>query len=192
MEDDLKILELQPLNTYSSHFKLKPEVKIYSKYYNWNIWATADWFFLNFLGPDQNRKLLEMKMTSHWRRPHKLKVEYLSNHWLDLPQILNLSWGDQTKWPEIKTNSNGRRPHNIKFWIAQQPLIRSSSNFELKLRGPNQMAWNRDELQWKTNTQYTILNSSATTYQIFLKFWTKAFEIDQHWKLLETKMTSIY
>ena len=25
------------------------------------------------------------------------KVEYLSNHWLDLPQILNLSSGDQTK-----------------------------------------------------------------------------------------------
>ena len=26
-----------------------------------------------------------------------LKVEYLSNHWLDFPQILNLSLGDQTK-----------------------------------------------------------------------------------------------
>ena len=26
-----------------------------------------------------------------------LKVEYLSNHWSDLPQILNLSFGDQTK-----------------------------------------------------------------------------------------------
>jgi hypothetical protein len=25
------------------------------------------------------------------------KVEYLSNHWLDLTQILNLSSGDQTK-----------------------------------------------------------------------------------------------
>jgi hypothetical protein len=25
------------------------------------------------------------------------KVEYLSNHWLDLPQISNLSLGDQTK-----------------------------------------------------------------------------------------------
>jgi hypothetical protein len=24
-----------------------------------------------------------------------LKVEYLSNHWSDLPQILNLRWGDQ-------------------------------------------------------------------------------------------------
>ena len=26
-----------------------------------------------------------------------LKVEYLSNHWLDFPQILNLGLGDQTK-----------------------------------------------------------------------------------------------
>ena len=26
-----------------------------------------------------------------------LKVEYLSNHWSDLLQILNLSWDDQTK-----------------------------------------------------------------------------------------------
>ncbi len=25
------------------------------------------------------------------------KIEYLSNHWSDLPQILNLSSGDQTK-----------------------------------------------------------------------------------------------
>ena len=25
------------------------------------------------------------------------KVEYLSNHWSDFPQILNLSSGDQTK-----------------------------------------------------------------------------------------------
>ena len=26
-----------------------------------------------------------------------LKVEYLSNRWSDFSQILNLSWGDQTK-----------------------------------------------------------------------------------------------
>ena len=31
-----------------------------------------------------------------------LKVDYLSNHWSDLPQILNLSSGDQTEnaWNE--------------------------------------------------------------------------------------------
>ena len=26
-----------------------------------------------------------------------LKVQYLSNHWMDFPQILNLSLGDQAK-----------------------------------------------------------------------------------------------
>ena len=51
-----------------------------------------------------------------------LKVEYLSNHWSDFPQILNLSLGDQTKIKNAhkendlqwKTTSNGRRPQNIK------------------------------------------------------------------------------
>jgi hypothetical protein len=38
---------------------------------------------------------------------------------------------------EMKTTSNGRRPQNIKSWISQQPLIGSSSNLKLKLRGPN-------------------------------------------------------
>jgi hypothetical protein len=45
-----------------------------------------------------------------------LKVEYLSNHSSDLPQILNLSSVEQAKIKmlEMKTNSNGRRPQNIK------------------------------------------------------------------------------
>ena len=67
-------------------------------------------------------------------------MEYLSNRWTDLPQILNLSLGDQTeknKMVEMKTTSNGRRPQNIKSKISQQPLNRPSSNFKLKLRGPN-------------------------------------------------------
>ena len=34
--------------------------------------------------------------------------------------------------------SNERRPQNIQSGICQQPLIGSSSNFKLKLRGPNQ------------------------------------------------------
>ena len=61
-----------------------------------------------------------------------LKVEYLSNHWLDLPQILKLSLWDQTK---IKNCSNGRQPQNIKSGISQQPLIRSYLNFKLELGG---------------------------------------------------------
>ena len=68
-----------------------------------------------------------------------LKVEYLSNHWSDFPQILNLSLGDQTKiknaWNE--DDLHGRWPQNIKSWISQQPLIGFSSNLKLKLRGTN-------------------------------------------------------
>ena len=46
---------------------------------------------------------------------------------------------------EMKTTSNGRRPQNIKSWISQQPLIGSSLNFKLKLRGQNQ---NQKWLKW--------------------------------------------
>ena len=66
-----------------------------------------------------------------------LKVEYLSNHWLDLPQILNLSLVDRIK---MKNTWNEKGPtmednlKNIKIWISQQPIIGSSSNFKLKLR----------------------------------------------------------
>ena len=46
------------------------------------------------------------------------KVEYLSNHWTDFTQILNLSLGDKTKikdaWTEDdhswKRTTNGRQP----------------------------------------------------------------------------------
>ena len=46
-----------------------------------------------------------------------LKVEYLSNHWSDFTQILNLSLeGTKPKSQtlERKTTINGRRPENIK------------------------------------------------------------------------------
>ena len=52
---------------------------------------------------------------------------------------------------EMKTTSNGRRPQNIKSWISQQPLIGSSSNFKLKLRGPNKnikcLKWRRPPME---------------------------------------------
>ena len=79
--------------------------------------------------------------------------------------------------------SNGRQPQNIKSGISQEPLIEFSSNFELKLRKPNQneillqmkmtlnglsQIWNlslgeetrmseslsEDNLQMKTNLKY--------------------------------------
>ena len=70
------------------------------------------------------------------------KVKYLSNHWTDFNQILNLSLGDQTKikdaWTEDnhswKGTTNGRRPPT------------------------------------EEDLKYSKLNISATTGQIFLKF----------------------
>jgi hypothetical protein len=38
----------------------------------------------------------------------------------------------------MKMTSDGRKPQNIKSGISQPPLIGSSSNFKLKLRGLNQ------------------------------------------------------
>ena len=67
-------------------------------------------FKLKLRGLNQNWKCLK------WRQQPKeddLKIlKYISNHWLNLSQILNLSSGDQNKRKmlEMKTTSNGRRP----------------------------------------------------------------------------------
>ena len=87
-------------------------------------------------------------------------LDYLSNHWSDLPQMLYLSLWDQTKiedclkwrrlpmednhkisnikisnpnWKflEVKMTFYWRQPQNIKSGISQQPLIWTSSNFKL-------------------------------------------------------------
>ena len=47
-----------------------------------------------------------------------LKVEYLSNHWLDFPQILNLSLVDQTKI----TNARKEDVHQWKKTSKYQKL----------------------------------------------------------------------
>ena len=85
-----------------------------------------------------------------------LKVEYISNHWTYLHKMFNLSLGDQTEMVEMKTTSNRRRHRNIKNRISQQ-LNRSSSNFQLKLKGPNwnkKNGWNEDDLQLKKTSKY--------------------------------------
>ena len=71
-------------------------------------------FKLKLRGPNQNQK------SSKGRRPPMeddlkiLKVEFLSNHWLDLSQILNLSIGN---WTKI-TCLNGRQPP-----VEEEPKI---------------------------------------------------------------------
>ena len=78
-------------------------------------------FKLKLRGP-YNFKKNEMKITSNGRRPQILIVEYLSNHYSDIPQILNLSLGDQNKIEKllkIKTTSNGKRPQNNESGISE-------------------------------------------------------------------------
>jgi hypothetical protein len=59
------------------------------------------------------------------------KVEYLTNHWLDLTQIWNLSYWDQTKvqksikWrrPPMEDDRQRKMTSKIKSRIYQQPLV---------------------------------------------------------------------
>ena len=111
------------------------------------------------MGPNQSKKKVSMKTTlnimtssTFGRRPlmeDDLKIwkfQYLSSHWSDLAQILNISTWDHTKVKkgfnednlQWKTTSNGRWPQNMKIWISQQSLIGSFSNPKYKLIGPNQ------------------------------------------------------
>ena len=48
----------------------------------------------------------------------------------------------------MKMTSNGRQPLNIKSWISQQPIIRSSTNFKVKLKLT--IAWNEEEDEGNT------------------------------------------
>ena len=86
MEDDLKILKVEYLSRWPKNIK--------SCVSQQPLIGSSSNFKLKLRGPNQNLKCLK------WRRPPMeddlkiLKVEYLSNHWSDLPQILNLSSGD--------------------------------------------------------------------------------------------------
>ncbi len=53
-----------------------------------------------------NEDDLEKKMTSNGRLPKIAKFEYLSNHWSDLSQILNLGLYDQAKLSKCSNISN--------------------------------------------------------------------------------------
>ena len=87
-----------------------------------------------------------------------LKVEYLSNHRWDVPQILNLSLGNWTKIICLK----GRRPpmeEDLKIWKVEYlsnhwtdllQILNWSSEDQNKI----QNILNEDELQWKTTSKY--------------------------------------
>ena len=45
-----------------------------------------------------------------------LKLEYISNHWLDFPQILNLGLGDQTKIKNAWKEDDYQWKKTSKYW----------------------------------------------------------------------------
>ena len=78
-----------------------------------------------------------------------LKVEYLSNHSSDPPQILNLSSVDQTKILEMKTISNGVDLKILKVEYLSNHSSDSPWILNLSLWDQAEMinAWNDDDLQ---------------------------------------------
>ena len=103
MEEDLKISQIEYLSNHWSDF---PQVLTLSSGEQTkikNVW---------------NEDVLYLKMSFIWRWPVMeedlkiSKIEYLSNHWSDPPQILTLTSGEQAKIKmlEIKTIFNGIWP----------------------------------------------------------------------------------
>ena len=89
----------------------------------------------------------------------KLKVEYLSNHSSDLPQIFNLSLWDQTKleyclkWrqPQMEDDLRILKVEYLSNHSLDLPQI-----FNLSLGDQTKMEYcfNKDDLQWKTTSKY--------------------------------------
>ena len=67
--------------------------------------------------------------------------------------------------------------NQFKIGIPQQPLIRSSSNFKLRLRGTTQTKkhLNENNLKQKMTSKYQTRKISSNIDQIFLKFETYAY-----------------
>ena len=102
------------------------------------------------------------------------QVEYLSNHWLDLAQILNLSLGEKTKikkarneddlqWrrPPMKTTSNEddlkitKVAYLSNYWLDLAQILNLSSGEQKRLTKTKfKNTSYEDDLQWKTTTKY--------------------------------------
>jgi hypothetical protein len=90
-----------------------------------------------------------------WKMASNGKVEYLSNHWLDHPQILNLRGGlnQKQKWlkwrgPPMEDDLKilkFKYLRNHKLYLPQILNLSSGDQTEIK------KAWNEDNLKWKTN-----------------------------------------
>ena len=63
------------------------------------------------------------------------KVEYLSNHWSDFPQILNISSGDQTKIknPQMEDNLKILKVEYLSYWLDLSPILNLSIGIWFKI-----------------------------------------------------------
>jgi hypothetical protein len=103
-------------------------------------------------------KMLEMKITSNERQPQSIKS------WIYQPPPIRYSSSFKLKLSEPNQKKKclkWRRPSmedNLKIFKfeSQQPLIWSSSNLKLKLRGTNQNKNSsiEDDLQWMMTSKY--------------------------------------
>ena len=112
---------------------------------------------LRLRGPSQNLKVWNGD-DLWWKTILKiLKIKYLSNNWLDLPQISNVGSGEQIKikstWHE--DNLHWKMTSKYLKWNISATTY-PSSNFKLRPRGPNQNknSWNKGDLQWKLTSKY--------------------------------------
>ena len=132
---------------------------------------------------NQNMKCLK------WRWPRMkedlkiIEVEYLSNHWSDLAQILNLCLGTTTKFERLQMKITSNWIRNIKCRISKQQLLGSFS-LKLKHRGPNQ--------NFKLCQPPNLLKVISQQLQILSRsnFKLKLRELNQNLKTLQMKTTS--
>ena len=121
MEDDLKIVKVKYLSNHWSDF---PQI------------SNLSWGDQTKIKNPQNEYDLQWKTTSNGRGPPMeedlkiLKVEFLSNHWSDFTQILNLSLGDQTKI----TNAWKEDDHQWKKTSKYQKLNISGTTGQIFLK----------------------------------------------------------
>ena len=103
-----------------------------------------------------------------------LKMEYLRNPWSDLPKILNLSWGNQTKiencliWRQAPIIKISEVEYLSNQWLDLTKIL----NLSLVLGHQNKQTknpWNEVNHQWKTTSKCQKWNISANTDPTFPK-----------------------
>ena len=96
----------------------------------------------------------EMKKTQIEDDLKILKVEFLSNHWSDLPQILNFSSGDQTKIKKPLKRRQLQMEEHFKIlkveylsnhWSDLPQILNLSLGDQTKIT----YAWKEADHQWK-------------------------------------------